>query len=181
MLDDKVAWYILWRLLLKVLKGNNHEAHLPTKHAQARQVPRLSCPYVDEGRPCRSGLSSRQGTQAPLRVNGVPRLETIKSNTEISSLFTHGKRLHTPYLTFIVVRNEKQHDQPGRAAFVAGKKLGNAVWRNAAKRRMRALCLELDGPWQGCDVIFLAKSNIVRVSYSKVLAACDDTLKRAGV
>lgn len=80
-----------------------------------------------------------------------------------------------------MVQNEKQHDQPGRAAFVAGKKLGNAVWRNTAKRRMRALCRDLGGPWQGCDVIFLAKSNITRVSYSKVLAACDDTLKRAGV
>lgn len=105
----------------------------------------------------------------------------IKSNTEISSLFTHGKRLHTPYLTFIVVRNEKQHDPSGRAAFIAGKKLGNAVWRNSAKRRMRAVCRELGGPWRGYDVIFLAKSNIVRASYSKVLAACDDTLKRAGV
>ncbi|HIW75898.1 MULTISPECIES: ribonuclease P protein component [Gordonibacter] len=108
-------------------------------------------------------------------------METIKSNAEISSLFANGKRLHTSYLTFIVVRNEKQHDRPGRAAFIAGKKLGNAVWRNAAKRRMRALCRELDGPWRGYDVIFLAKSNIVQASYSKVLAACDDTLKRAGV
>lgn len=76
---------------------------------------------------------------------------------------------------------QKQHDQQGRAAFVAGKKLGNAVWRNAAKRRMRAICCDLRGPWQETDVIFLAKSNIVRVSYSKVLAACEDTLKRAGV
>lgn len=108
-------------------------------------------------------------------------METIKSNAEISLLFTHGKRLHTPYLTFIVVRNEKQHDPSGRAAFIAGKKLGNAVWRNGAKRRMRAICRELGGPWRGYDVIFLAKSNIVRASYSKVLAACDDTLKRAGV
>lgn len=108
-------------------------------------------------------------------------METIKSNTEISSLFKHGKRFHTPYLTFIVVRNEKQHDLPGRAAFVAGKKLGNAVWRNSAKRRMRAVCQELDGPWKGYDVIFLAKSNIVRASYSKVLSVCDDVLKQAGV
>ena len=144
-------------------------------------MPRLPCPHVDEGRPRRPVCSSRQGTQAPLRVTRGSGLETIKSNTEISSLFTHGKRLQTPYLTFIVVRNEKQHDPSGRAAFIAGKKLGNAVWRNGAKRRMRAVCRELGGPWRGYDVIFLAKSNIVRASYSKVLAACDDTLKRAGV
>ncbi len=79
------------------------------------------------------------------------------------------------------MRNEKQHDQIGRAAFVAGKKLGNAVWRNTSKRRMRALCRDLGGPWQGYDVIFLAKSNILRVSYSKVLKVCEDTLKRAEV
>lgn len=108
-------------------------------------------------------------------------METIKSNTEISSLFAKGKRLHTPYLTLIVVSNKKQHDQTGRVAFIAGKKLGNAVWRNTAKRRMRALCRDLNGPWQGYDVIFLAKSNIARESYSKVLAACDDTLRRVWV
>lgn len=108
-------------------------------------------------------------------------METIKSSTEISSLFTRGKRLHTPYLTFIVLKYEKQHDQSGRAAFIAGKKLGNAVWRNSAKRRMRALCYDLGGPWEGSDVIFLAKSNITRVSYSKVLAACEDVLSRSEV
>lgn len=106
-------------------------------------------------------------------------MEIIKSSVEISSLFTRGKRLHTPYLTFIVLRGEKQHGLSGRVAFIAGKKTGNAVWRNSAKRRMRSLCRDLGGPWQGYDVIFLAKSDIVRASYSKVLAACDNTLKRA--
>lgn len=75
----------------------------------------------------------------------------------------------------------KQHDRLGRAAFIAGKKLGNAVWRNSAKRRMRALCYDLCGPWIGFDVIFLAKSSICSVSYSRVLAACDNALKQAKI
>ena len=62
---------------------------------------------------------------------------TIKSSTEVSRLFSQGTRLHTPYLTLIVAENVQQHDRQGRVAFIAGKKLGNAVWRNAAKRRMR--------------------------------------------
>lgn len=107
-------------------------------------------------------------------------METIKSRADISDLFSNGKRLHTPYLTFIVLPT-KQHGHRGRAAFVAGKKLGNAVWRNAAKRRMRAVCHELGGPWANCDVIFLAKSSITKVSYSKVLTACDETLRRAEI
>lgn len=72
-----------------------------------------------------------------------------------------------------------QHDLPGRVAFVAGKKLGNAVWRNSAKRRMRALCRDLGGPWVGYDVIFLAKSPLTAVSYSKVLNACGKALQRS--
>lgn len=112
-------------------------------------------------------------------------LDTIKSSAEISVLFSNGSRLKNPYLTLIVGERqlqdtnarEKQHDLPGRVAFIAGKKLGNAVWRNASKRRMRALCHDLGGPWPGYDVIFLAKSSIGRASYSKVLKACDKTLK----
>lgn len=107
-------------------------------------------------------------------------METIKSREDISDLFSNGKRLHTPYLTLIVLPT-KQHGPRGRVAFIAGKKLGNAVWRNGAKRRMRAVCRELGGPWSDLDVVFLAKSGICKCSYSKVLTACDETLKRADI
>lgn len=69
-------------------------------------------------------------------------MQTIKSSTEISQLFSTGHRLHTPYFTVIVgVQDDKQsnyerHGHSGRVAFIAGKKLGNAVWRNLAKRRL---------------------------------------------
>jgi ribonuclease P protein component len=93
---------------------------------------------------------------------------TIKSNTDISAVFTRGKRYNSSGMTFIVLE-APQHDPSGRVAFIAGKKNGNAVWRNAAKRRMRALCNELKGPWPGIYVIFLAKRNILEVSYRKAL------------
>lgn len=107
-------------------------------------------------------------------------METIKSREDFSDLFSRGRRVHTSYLTFIVLP-QKQHGPCGRAAFVAGKKYGNAVWRNAAKRRMREICHALNGPWADYDVIFLAKSNIMEPSYSKVLTACDEALQRAGI
>lgn len=108
-------------------------------------------------------------------------LETIKSSTEVSDLFSQGRRLHTPFLTFIVLNHNEQHGLKGRVAFVAGKKLGNAVWRNRAKRRMRAVCRELGGPWDNTDVIFLAKRQTTQAKYSKVLKACDLTLTEAGM
>lgn len=111
-------------------------------------------------------------------------MDTIKSSAEISDLFASGRRVKGPYLTLIIgscgagdtIEGVKQHGREGRVAFIAGKKLGNAVWRNAAKRRMRAVCRDLGGPWAGYDVIFLAKSSITRASYSKVLKACDKML-----
>lgn len=114
-------------------------------------------------------------------------MDTIKSSSEISNLFAVGRRLKTPYLTFIVSEavkkngavRVKQHDLDGRVAFIAGKKLGNAVWRNKAKRRMRALCRDLGGPWEGYDVIFLAKFTLTDANYSKVLKACDKTLSNS--
>ncbi|WP_423803638.1 ribonuclease P protein component [Parvibacter caecicola] len=114
-------------------------------------------------------------------------LETIKSSNDISSLFECGKRFKSPYITFIVSARESSteeepftHGPQGRVAFIAGKKLGNAVWRNRAKRRMRAICCDLGGPWPGSDIVFLAKSAVTRETYSKVLTTCGKTLSRAG-
>lgn len=113
-------------------------------------------------------------------------METIKSSTDISQLFSTGRRLKTPYLTLIVGdrssetsrTEDAQHDHSGRVAFIAGKKLGNAVWRNRAKRRMRALCRELNGPWPRLDVVFLARSSLCQAPYHKVLKACSDVSDR---
>lgn len=107
-------------------------------------------------------------------------MQTIKSREEISNFFSQGKRVSTPYLTLIVLPVE-QHDQHGRAAFIAGKKLGNAVWRNKAKRRMREICRACGGPWNTFDVVFLAKKSLTENSYSKVLEACEKAIKRAGI
>ena len=112
-------------------------------------------------------------------------METITSSTEISQLFSSGKRIKTPYVMFIVGERasetqrgaDEQHDQCGRVAFIAGRKLGNAVWRNRAKRRLRALCRELGGPFPGCDVIFLARKNVGSAPFA---AMADHAAKAAG-
>lgn len=105
-------------------------------------------------------------------------METIKSSTEISSIFSQGKRYSASSIT-LLVQKKAQHDQVGRVAFIAGKKNGNAVWRNRAKRRLRAVCREIGGPWQGYDVVFVAKSSINTVSYSKVCTVCKKMISKS--
>ena len=105
-------------------------------------------------------------------------METIKSKQEISDLFSSGKRIHTPYLTFIVLP-KKQHDLYGRVAFIAGKKYGNAVWRNAAKRRMREICRHIGGPWHEYDVVMLAKGNIITQPYWDIVEVCQKAIRKS--
>ena len=104
-------------------------------------------------------------------------LETIRSNEEISNIFSHGKRASNRFITFIYDGSSSEHDHFGRVAFIAGKRNGNAVWRNSAKRRMREIYRALNGEWKKYDILFVAKPPLLRESYSKVLSACDKTLK----
>lgn len=115
---------------------------------------------------------------------GVGVKSTIKSSADVSRLFSQGKRFSTPYATVLVLKSEDQHDHEaihGRVAFVAGKKLGNAVWRNASKRRLRAVVTDLGGPWEGYDIVLAARSPLLKVTHEKVVQACERALKKAGI
>ena len=97
-------------------------------------------------------------------------MDIIKSSTDISDLFSRGRRIHTPNITLIVSSKEygRLGSTSGRVAFVAGKKNGNAVWRNGAKRRMREICRQLQLDEKGVDIVFLAKPGILKVPFTKV-------------
>ena len=78
-----------------------------------------------------------------------------------------------------MLRNEKQHGRDGRAAFIAGKKLGNAVWRNRAKRRMRALSRDIEYDFKGYDVVFLAKRSVNETPYSQLREGVEKAIAKA--
>lgn len=101
-------------------------------------------------------------------------MDIIKSSTEISDLFSHGRRIHTHFFTLLVTpHNDRTNSSSGRVAFIAGKKLGNAVWRNSAKRRMREVCRQAGGPKEGYDIVFLAKRKICSADFTEVVRACE--------
>ncbi len=60
---------------------------------------------------------------------------------------------------------------------IAGKKIGGAVVRNAAKRRLRAVVHDIGGPWNGVDVAFMAKPLLLNAPYDKVVDACFHALE----
>lgn len=84
---------------------------------------------------------------------------TIKSKIEVDQIFKLGKRANTSLFAARIRKTPKGRDQSGRVAFVAGKKLGNAVFRNRCKRVLRETLYRSDGPWPGYDVIFIARQQ----------------------
>ena len=109
-------------------------------------------------------------------------LPTIKAPSDISRMFSSGSRVSNRYITFIysnIDLNDK-HDRKGRVAFIAGKKNGNAVWRNSAKRRMREIYISQRHKLENIDILFIAKPPLLEDSYSKVLKTCETTINRIG-
>ena len=105
-------------------------------------------------------------------------MEVIKSSTDISLVFKKGKRLGRGSTRLIALQHDEQHDLPGRVAFIAGKKNGNAVWRNRAKRRMRAACREIGGPWDGYDVLFIANRGPVSSDFRDLVSGYRKALEQ---
>jgi ribonuclease P protein component len=73
-------------------------------------------------------------------------------------------------------------DQATRAAFVSGRRVGNAVARNRARRLMReawrALVPEIRG---GFDIVFVARTDVEAAGMRDMLADMRGALDRAGV
>ena len=105
---------------------------------------------------------------------------TIKSATEVETVFKTGKRYKTPYFMMLVSETPIQRDPCGRVAFIAGKKLGNAPLRSRCKRVLREMVRQSDYTWPTKDVIFIANASISTVSpvylrseYIRVLKQAD--------
>ena len=88
-------------------------------------------------------------------------MSTIRSSREIDGVFRIGRRAAGPLLIALVADTPPGRDPSGRVAFVAGKRLGNAVHRNRAKRLLRVACREAGGPWRRHDVVLIAKPALL--------------------
>lgn len=80
---------------------------------------------------------------------------TIKSKEDIERLFQSGRRSSSSSMTVIALENPSY--MIGRCAFIAGKKLGNAPFRNRCKRVLREAARAIHAPFPKYDVIFMAR------------------------
>lgn len=98
-------------------------------------------------------------------------METIKSRSDFEWVFTNGRRFNSSLVRLCVAR-DLPHE--GRVAFVAARRLGNAVFRNRCKRVLREAARACDLPCAGADIILFA----TRATHDAKPSAVADELER---
>ena len=105
-------------------------------------------------------------------------MKTIKSRRDFERVFSCGRRYNDALLRIRVAPHE---GAPGRVAFVAAKRLGNAVFRNRCKRVLREAVRLSSLPVDGYDVILFSTAQTHDSSPERVAASLGRLLGRAGI
>ncbi|MBE7004794.1 MAG: ribonuclease P protein component [Ruminococcaceae bacterium] len=91
---------------------------------------------------------------------------TLKENYEFRRVYSKGKSGVSP---FLVIYAKPNHRKKNRLGVTVSTKLGKAVVRNRARRRLRELFRLSQGTMkQGYDVILVARSRTVTASYQEL-------------
>ena len=91
---------------------------------------------------------------------------TLHNSFDIEELFQRGAKIYTPY--FMVLFLKTTDETSGKIAYIAGKKIGNAVKRNKAKRILRALVNVHGNSHMGYKMALVARKNIMNASFSNL-------------
>ena len=99
---------------------------------------------------------------------------TIKQNHEFRRLYNKGKNAVTPSMVIYCRKSRYPHNRLG---ITVSTKLGCAVKRNRARRRLREL-FRLAQPRmkQGYDVVIVARTRAVTIPHKKLLSDFDRAL-----
>ena len=103
-------------------------------------------------------------------------METIKSKKDFERVFSGGKRANHRLVRMTVLRLNE--GGPARVAFVAPKRLGNAVFRNRCKRVLREAARQAGLPREGYEVILFATRATHDAHPSDVAPVIDSLMRR---
>lgn len=109
----------------------------------------------------------------------LPAPYRLRRSAEITAVRKLGQRWHHSLATLYVLANQQD---TSRFAFVAGRRVGNAVKRNRSKRILReAIRHSLPQITPGWDCLIIARDSTAQASYQDVLAATYQLLQRAHI
>lgn len=108
------------------------------------------------------------------------RLRRLTRRAEFLAVAAKGRRAARPAM---VVQALPREQPEVRLGFTATKKIGNAVVRNRAKRRLRAAArlMLAEAPAAGWDVVLIARDGTGARPWDKLLGDLRGALRQAGV
>ncbi|MDF1881601.1 ribonuclease P protein component [Sulfurimonas sp. MAG313] len=99
----------------------------------------------------------------------------MKLPKEFQLVYKRGKASHAKSSVLFYLKGKEYKN-----GFTASKKVGNAVFRNRAKRRLRAIFQELSPKMITGTYIFVAKESIRNISYANLKNDMQGALKKVG-
>lgn len=94
-------------------------------------------------------------------------------------MFSYGRRYSGHLLRITVVQGDE--GDPSKVAFVAAKRLGNAVFRNRCKRVLREAARLCELPYAGVRVILFATAKTAQAHPSDIARELKRLLIKSGV
>lgn len=100
----------------------------------------------------------------------------LRSNRDIQVVKQHGRRISTPLFNLLAY---KVDDAPSRVGIIVGKRFGNAVRRNRAKRIFRELVRQLHPDLiSGRGLLVFPKKDALLQSHDELVQAWKGSLER---
>jgi ribonuclease P protein component len=88
----------------------------------------------------------------------------ISNRKDYNYIYKNGKKIQSRYIIVFLAANNLEYDRFG---IVTSKKVGNAVLRNKAKRRLRSIVqAHLPDLKTGFDLVIVARFNIKETIYA---------------
>lgn len=104
--------------------------------------------------------------------------QTLKENKDFRRLYYRGK---TDAASCLVTYIMKSRLGVTRVGITSGKKIGNAVKRNRARRLIRAAFSQYEDRLNGCyDIVFVARTRTAEVKMQEVQKQMEEQLRKLG-
>ena len=164
-----------------------HQTDFPAEQPEAQAAPRVPRAHGDQERPENPGLPPRQGPQALERLSApvtsgerisVPatpdsklQIDVLRLRVRREFLFVAAGFAERRRLIVVQARQRAPTRAGAGAGFTTTKKIGNAVIRNRARRRLREAAralLPVHGI-SGADYVFVARQETAAAPWPRLL------------
>ncbi|MDR0931135.1 MAG: ribonuclease P protein component [Clostridiales bacterium] len=108
---------------------------------------------------------------------------SLKQNTNFRRAYYKGKRFSSPFIVLHVLNNKRCKMLDKNAlGLTASTKIGKAVVRNRARRRMREAFAKYESSiLPGHYIVLVARGDIVSADFSQLVRQLGGMLKKAGL